>query len=188
MSKPWNEFDDADREIAEQVFIALDVAAGLSASLAAGESDPKAEQSVGMADLLAYAEGPSAVMDPRLARALMQSDRLRRDLDRVLRRGAVAELPRVAAASTGTVDTREADGYRIRLVPARSADGQTYVIIEMPEWLEEPPATLFLTQPDGSTIKQPLPEPDGGRIQMLVESTAPLVVGLADIEAEVILR
>ena len=69
-------------------------------------------------------------------------------------------FPKVAAASSGAVEGRDGENYRIRLRVSQAAPSQTYVIIELQDPASAAPSTILLGKPDGEYDVHALPEPD----------------------------
>ena len=69
-----------------------------------------------------------------LVAALGADPALRADFSLLIERSALQHLPRAAAAaSTGSLERREAGGCTLRLISSRAGDGQVYLLIELPE-------------------------------------------------------
>jgi len=180
----WKSLKPAQREAAGQVFDALSTLDTL-----VDRSD--AEQvggSIGFSDIFAFATDPRREMDNRLREALLSNPRLRRDLDRMLANRPVYRFRRVAAASSGEVDSREGDGFSIRLRSSRADPRHTFVNIELAAGTDKMPTMLFVCRDGQDYIKQALPEPQDGVIQLLIETDSDLVNALRDIQTEVFIR
>ena len=106
----------------------------------------------------------------------------------ILERTALHRLPRVAAASPGTITSRDGAGCRIRLQESRAEPDQTYVIIEVADAAGLSPAHMFIVDAGGQCRKFALPEARNGVIQFLVERQSDLLAGLLDIKTEVFLK
>jgi hypothetical protein len=185
MMGTWNGFTPKQKAAAAEMFGALSALDTLNDSLDDAGERPRR---IGFSDLYAYATRADSVMDDTLRRALDENQRLRQDLHCLLGKGAIHHFPRVAAASSGAVENREGDGFRIRLKQSRAVDTQTYVIIELAEGQTDTPTTLFVGNPDKEYVKQALPEAQDRTIQLLVESDSELVAALRDVQMEVFLR
>jgi hypothetical protein len=185
MMGTWESFTQGQKALAEKVFDAL---SSLDEVTRPREEGATAAETVGFADLFAYATEPDSVMDDPLQRALAESPRLRDDLDHLLSRNAIYRFPRAAAASSGAVESREGEGFRIQLRASRAVESQVYVIIELADQSAEPPKTIHLAEPEDRYSKYALPEAQGGTIQMLVEADSPLVAALRDVHTDVYLR
>jgi hypothetical protein len=184
MTDTWNDMEDEERMLAEEIFVALDGSAELIQSAVPSEASSGRLQFFA---LVAFATDPSARMTADLAQALLREPGRRRDLDALLRRDVVAHFGRVAAASSGEIELREVGAYRIRMLDSQSTDGQVYVIIELPEAASVPEMLVILRGED-DPIKEALPPAQDGQIQILTSADAPLVEGLRDISSEVVLR
>ena len=122
-----------------------------------------------------------------MAAALLQFPGLRDTLSGLLARAAVAAGPRVAAAATERrVSERHGDGFRLRLVPARGAADQTWILVV----LDAPapaPTRLTALPADGPPESVALEPPVDGTVQVLVETGSALVRSLADPTSDVFL-
>ena len=173
----------AELRFAEQVMDALSVADGLGAP-----ATPGTEARVGFSVLYAYATDPSFEPDPTTLRALEDDPRLRADFQRLIRNTALVRMPEVAAAGTGDIEAREAEGCRIVFRPSRADDKQIYVIVEMRDRTAPPPSMLFICYPDESCRRVSLPEGRDGRFQLLLEADSDVARGLRDIATEVFVK
>ncbi len=141
----------------------------------------------GMDRLYAYAIEPGRE-DAELERELRADPSLGEAFQRILERTALHRLPRVAAASPGTITSRDGAGCRIRLQESRAEPDQTYVIIEVADAAGLSPAHMFIVDAGGQCRKFALPEARNGVIQFLVERQSDLLAGLLDIKTEVFLK
>lgn len=169
---------------AEAVFVALD---GINA-LGSRPSDEAPRQSIGFKDLYRFATDPGQMMSPGLRQALHSNRRLRADLHHLLERMAVFSLPARAAASGGTITTRQGEGFRMTLRESRAERGQIYVIIRFGDTVMPPPKMLFVIDDDSGFRKLPLPAPSAGTVQLLLEADSDIVAALRDPRTEVFLR
>ncbi len=178
----WKDMTRTQRRTAEATFAAL---SSVDSLLDRDESDGGA---IGFADLRAFVSAAPGLRDQDVRLALMRDPRLRRDLDRLLAKTAVVHFPRAAAASSGDVEVREGEGFRLRIRRSQAVSGQCYVIIEMePEGLPMPTA-LFVKTAAGALDKHLLPDAQDRVIQLLVDEESDLVAGLRDPHTEVYLR
>ena len=163
---------------------ALDAAA-LAARLTGPAGRPAA---IGFAELYAYATDPAHVPRAELLLVLDEDERLRADFAALLRTTASIRLPQAAAASSGALSAREAEGCRISFRESKADAAQIYVIIELADTSAPAPGSLFVCGADQTVRKIALPEAQDGRIQLLLEADSDLVQGLRDIDTEVFLR
>ena len=171
------------RELSAQLFTAMRQMRELKRTREPSNTDTR----IGFERLYAYAVEPD-VLDPELDDALQADETLREDFQRLLDRTAMIRVPRVAAASPGTIMSRDGDGCRIRFQASRAEPNQTYVIIELTDKEAKAPAHLFVVDTENRCRKFPLPAARNGIIQFLVEQESDLLVGLLDIKTEVYLR
>jgi hypothetical protein len=146
-----------------------------------------AERPIGFSDVYAFATGLEQPTQA-LRQALLRDRRLRSALDRLLDKTSLYRFPKVAAASSGAIEGRDGDNYKIRLKVSQAAPRQTYVIIEFRDLVTNPPSAILFSKPDGEYNIHPLPEPDGKIIQILTDSDSALVTALRNVDTEVYLR
>ncbi len=156
-------------------------------ALQATRNDRSRARRVGMDRLYAYATEAGAE-DAELERELHADPDLGEAFRRILDRTALHRLERVAAASPGTIMSRDGDGCRIRFQESRAEPNQTYVIIELTDKEARAPAHLFVVDTENRCRKFALPAARNGIIQFLVEQGSDLLAGLLDIKTEVFLR
>ena len=185
MMGTWKTFTPRQKAVTEKAFEALST---LDALTEWGEAGGEKPRQIGFSDLFAYVTGPERAMDGELRRALGRDARLGVALDRLLDKVSLYHIPRLAAASSGLVESREGEGFRIRLRPSRSVASQTYVIIELFDPLAEPPKTMFLCTSSNQYGKYPLPAAQDGIIQILAETDSELVKSLGEVDTEVFLH
>ncbi len=155
--------------------------------IAADAPDDGEDRPVTARDLHAWLQtAASTALPPHLRRALTVSPRLRRDFDLLLERTADWHGPRAAAASSGRLDSRDGDGFRLRLAPSR-AGGQVYVLITLAGERRTPPTVLVVRSPDGDCFKWALPPAQAGVIQILADETADGLHLLRDPKSELFL-
>jgi len=148
---------------------------------------PNSGTRISFGRLYAYAVEPD-VLDPELDGALQADETLREDFQRLLERTAMIRVPRVAAASPGTIMSRVGDGCQIRFQASRAEPNQTYVIIDLTDKEARAPTNMFVVNSRSECMKFSLPPARNGIIQFLVEQGSDLLVGLLDIKNEVFLR
>lgn len=180
----WKTLTREQKAAAEQLFDAL---ATLDV-LTDADAERASSASVAFSDLYAFATQPGRAMDESMRRALARDSRLREGLERILDKTAVYHFPRVAAASAGAVESRDGEGFTIRLRISRAENTQTYVMIEIADGRDETPNTLIVRGPDGDYGKYPLPAAQDGVIQILADTDSDLVQALRDVDTEVFIR
>ena len=186
MTDAWKSLTPAQKRAAEETFAALSAFDYLMEG-AKDKAEDSAERPIGFGDVYAFATG----LEPptqALREALLRDRQLRSALDRLLDKTALYQFPKVAAAASGTAEGRDGDKYRIRLKVSRAAPRQTYVIIELQDQTFKLPSALFYRKPDGEYGVHPLPDPEGGVIQVLADSDSNLVTALRNVDTEVYLR
>jgi hypothetical protein len=179
MTERWNP-DGMAYRVASALF---DGAERASAILA----DAEGERGIGPTDLMGYISDPHHRRAARIEAALNVDAKLRGDFEHLMRRMAMVSIPRLAAASSGMVTTRTAEGCRITLRPSRADSSQVYVVIKLDD-LAAAPQSLFVWGSHRSPLRHPLPPPQGGNLQVLMDEASELVSALRDVDAEVFLR
>lgn len=168
MSTPWRSLSNAQRDGLQMAFV---TSHGADLLLDA-DDDAATPSGPSFAELFATATRPGP-LPPAIAQALLANPALRADFNLLLQRTARVHVPRAAAAASDALERREAGGYSLRLVPSRSAAGQVYLLIEVPDG-HEPPRRLVVSNPDGTTCKEDLPPPTERTIRLLKDANDPL--------------
>ena len=181
----WSAFTSKQKTAAELAFDALSTMDGITVH---GDSSEAGMRKIGFSDLYSFATRPDSIMDEELERALKQDDRLRESLDKLLDETALYHGDRVAAASTGKVDMREGEGFKIRFHESRAAPQHIYIIIELKDTKAPPPTSLFIRGSRPLYQKLALPRPQDGTIQILADLESEMVEALRDIDTRVFLR
>ena len=174
-----------DHDVARSVHTALDTARQLDVAAGMGPSESRSQFSG--TRLYAYATDPDVIDDPELAAALNRDSELATDFQQLLRRTALVRFPQVAAASSGAVSGRNAEGYQISFEPSRAEPTQTYVIIEVAADRDVAPKCLFLCREGRQTQKIALPPGRNGVIQVLLDNDDDVLVALRQPHSEVYL-
>jgi len=143
---------------------------------------------IAFADLYAYAVDPNHEPADRLLNALDTDAGLQADFQRLLRNTARYYMPEVAAASSGTLESREVDGCRIVFRPSRADPDQLYVIVEATADKAFNPEVLFVQFADGRSRRAPLPGAQNGKVQILLDRNSDIATGLLDISTEVYVK
>ena len=181
MSTSWRTLSRDQRERLQSEFVALH---GADLLLEA-ERDPAPPSRLPFSELFAAATTPGR-LPAATARALLANPRLRADFNLLLKRTARVHVPRAAAAASGTLERREADGYSLRLVPSRAGARQVYLLIDVPDG-QTPPRRLVITNPDGTVCKEDLPPPAKRTIRLLKDADDPLTRTFARPDSELFL-
>lgn len=175
MTARWNRLGPDGQAAVEAAFVALETAATLGrrgSAAGTGWLSPTA--------LWAHVTGAAEIPQARLAAALLENPGLRETLAGLLARAALSVGPRMAAAASDRpIDERGGDGFRLRLLPARGAVDQTWIMIAL-DRTEPAPARLIVLPLIGPPHTVPLDPPVGGVVQLLAEAGSDLVRVLAD--------
>ena len=180
MTGRWNDLGPDDRALVEASFVALETTALIGTEASAGAMpSPSA--------LWAHVTGVAVTPRTELAAALLRHPDLRVTLAGMVARVSIASGPRVAAAATGQrVRERSGDGFRLRLLPARGAPDQTWIMIAL-DTPNPAPTRLTVLPPDGVPETASLEAPVDGGVQLLAETASALVRALSDPTALVFL-
>ena len=136
-----------------------------------------------IASIVRFLNDPGHALTMEEQRALFADPRLRADYRRLKAQAAVAELPALAAASAGAVNTRRFDGGSVSIHPSR-VPGQSYVIVRF-SWPAGPPRMMLLEGADGIVLKRALPSGDTpGEIMMVVDERSPADAGFLRLLAD----
>ena len=119
--------------------------------------------------LYARAAGLDIAPDPALDRALEGSPGLRAAYARMLEKTSLYRLPVLAAAHSGSENSRTGEGCEIRIEQHPAYPDQAYVIIKVTEARESRPTTLIICDRDNHCEDYALPEMWDNTAQMVVE-------------------
>jgi hypothetical protein len=127
---------------------------------------------MGVAEIMQFLSDPGRSLSMDEQRSLFADPQLRADYRRLKSQVAVAELPALAAASTGDVSARRFDGGTVNVHPSR-VPGQVYVMLRF-SWPAGAPRTMLLEGAEGELVKRALPpaDPNGELMIVLNESSA----------------
>ena len=171
-----------DLDVAATVFGAFE-----SANRLAEAPVEAADARISGTRLYTYATDPGNLSDHDLEAALAVDPKLAGDFRRLLQRTALVRFPQVAAASSGAVSGRAADGYRISFEPSRAEPTQTYVIIDITADHDVGPKCLFLCREGRQTRKIALPPGRNGVVQILLDNDDEALIDLRHPDSEVYL-
>jgi hypothetical protein len=178
----WNTFTPEQVTVAERTFDAL---SNLDTLTAPNEVK---KRKFGFLDLYSFVTGFDCTLDVELEKALEHDKLLRDNLDCLLTETALYQAKQVAAASSGAIDTRQGEGFEIKLHQSHAAPRQTFIMIELKDPTAVPPTSMILSGPRVTCHKILLPEPQDGSIQILENNNSIVVVTLRDINTQVFLR
>lgn len=186
MQRGWNDWTESERARLETAF-----SAGHAADLwlDEGQGDTRAAE-IAMPALYRAASDPRAFLPASLVGRMATDPSLRADFNMLLERVSQCHFPRAAAASSGALTEREANGYKLRLKPSRANAEQVYLLIDLPDHgtaRENPPQGLKLQKSDGTILQTPLGAPAEGTIRVVLESASELVEALGDPASQIFL-
>jgi hypothetical protein len=124
---------------------------------------------LGVAEIVQFLSDAQRSLSIEEQRALFADPQLRADYRRLKSQLAVADLPALAAASSGDVSTRRFDGGTVSIHHSR-VPGQFYVVMRFNLRSSQPRAVL-LENAVGDLVKRPLPPADANGEVMIVLDT-----------------
>ena len=145
-----------------------------------GEGKTKAKPQM----MFDYATNPNYQPDDEFLQLLGSDQNIQNDFTIMLQNISHQFMPRVAAASTGSIDIREIDGFKLKFLQSKAQAEQIYIVIEMQE-TDDPPGMLFIKEPKGSIKRIALPKFSNGRVQLLFDVRDPDLIALRNINSEV---
>jgi len=152
-----------------------------------GKEDKTTQARPGFTELYAYAHDPAYTPSSGLLLALSHDLRLRHDFNRLINKQALASFPRAAAASSGDIQQREEDGFRLTLKPSRADPTQIYLIIESID-RDESPRLMFVQIEEEPVYRLVLDGFEDGEAQILLNEQEDIVKALRNFKSDVILR
>jgi hypothetical protein len=138
----------------------------LYAARAAMEGRSRSAPRMGVAEIMQFLNDPARSLSIEEQRSLFTDPQLRADFRRLKSQTAIADLPALAAASSGDVSTRRFEGGTLTIHQSR-IPGQVYVILRF-DRLQGAPRTMLLEPPGMELIKRTLPAADPNGEVMLV--------------------
>jgi hypothetical protein len=140
----------------------------LYAARAAMEDTSRSTLRIGIAEIMQFLNDPRRSLSMEEQRSLFANPQLRADYRRLKSQVAVADLPALAAASVGDVNTRRFEGGTVSIHRSRVAD-QIYVVLRF-DRLPGTLRTLLLENTRGDIIKRTLPAADpNGEILLVLD-------------------
>jgi hypothetical protein len=140
----------------------------LYAARSALSETKRSPRRLGVAEIVQFLADPERSLSMEEQRSLFADPQLRADYRRLKSQVAVAELPALAAASAGDVNSRRFDGGTVSIHPSR-VQGQIYVILRFSR-PTNPPRTMLLEDTEGDLVKRSLPPADGnGEVMMVLD-------------------
>jgi hypothetical protein len=127
---------------------------------------------LGVAEILQFLNDPRRALSMEEQRSLFADPQLRADYRRLKSQAPMVELPALAAASSGDVDSRRFEGGTVSIHPSR-VPGQVYVVLRF-AWPGGPPRAMLLENSGGDLMKRALPPagPQGEVVIILDEKNA----------------
>jgi len=150
---------DSDHDIADR-------ADRLYAARTALSETRRPKHRFGVAEIIGFLNDPNRSLTSEEQRALFTDPRLRADYRRLKAQATTFELPALAAASSGNVNSRRFEGGSISIHPSR-VPGQTYVILRF-SGAEGTPRMVLLESTAGDIVKRAIPAADQEGQAMMV--------------------
>ena len=185
MSRRWSMFGEAERAAMERRF-AVDL--GADELVSAEAPDAVAESPLRFDELYVAAIDPIGSFDKQLSNRLAGDAASRATFEAILRDRALCWFPAAAASSSGNLDIREEDGFRIWIRPSSAGGDQMYVLIRLAEGRTETPSTLVALPPQGSPARAVLPEAIDGIFQLIERADSALLRAIRDSSSKLALR
>ena len=127
---------------------------------------------LGVAELVRFLQRSDVVLSTSQQRALFASTKLRADFHFIKARLAKLDLPALAAASSGSVASRQLQGGSVHIHPSRVED-QAYVIVRISD-RQKAPHPIVLESGTGEVVKRALPAVDAkGEIMLVLDRKSP---------------
>jgi hypothetical protein len=124
----------------------------------------------GIAEIVQFLSDPTRSLTPEEQRALFTDPRLRADYRRLKAQATTFEMPALAAASSGNVETRRFDGGSIAIHRSR-LPGQLYIIVRF-DRPDVSPRAMLLESTSGELVKRALPGADQqGQVMMVLSES-----------------
>ena len=185
MSLRWSMMKEVERAEMSRKF-ALDLAAD---EMAAGEAPAVTEERpLRFDELYAAAEDPVAALSEALSARLAADEGACATFEAILWDRSVCWFPAAAAASSGGLDMREEEGFRIWIRPSSAGRDQVYVLIRAAEGQSPQPAALVALPRDGPPARADLPEAIDGVYQLIESAESTLVRAIRDSASKLALR
>lgn len=138
----------------------------LYAARAALAETERPSRHLGVAEIVRFLSDTGRKLSMEEQRALFADPKLRADFRRLKSQFSVADLPALAAASSGDVSTRRFDGGTVSIHASR-VPGQVYVVMRFDGPSGHPRAVL-LENNVGGLVKRSLPPADANGEVMIV--------------------
>ena len=185
MSRRWSAIQEAERSEMARRF-ADDLAAD---ELVAGEAPAEADARPPRFDeLYSAAMAPVAALSDSLSVSLETDVAVRTAFEAMLQDCALCWFPAAAAASSGDLNLREEEGFRIWIRPSSAGGDQVYVLIRAEEGRTGKAVALVALPPDGPPVREALPEAIDGVYQLIERSDSALVRAIRDSASKLALR
>ena len=144
----------------------------LYAARAALDESHCPEDRLGVAELVRFLQRPDSILSIGQLRALFASARLRADFGLIKSRLVKLDLPALAAASSGSVASRQFQGGSVHIHPSRVED-QAYVVVRISD-RQKAPHSILLESGTGEVVKRALPAADArGEIMLVLDRKSP---------------
>lgn len=137
----------------------------------------------GIAEIVQFLSDPTRSLTAEEQQALFTNPRLRDDYRRLKAQATTFELPALAAASDGAVNSRRFEGGTISIHPSR-VPGQIYVILRFSRPADAP-RMMLLESSSGDLLKRALPAADQqGEVMMVLNERSETDAGFLRLLAD----
>ena len=137
----------------------------------------------GVAEIVQFLNDPSHSLTAEEQRALFTDPRLRADYRSLKAQATTFELPALAAASSGAVNSRRFEGGSVSIHPSR-VPGQIYVILRFSS-PSVAPRMMLLESTTGDLVKRALPSADQqGEVMMVLNERSEADAGFLRLLAD----
>ena len=177
----WSQLEEKHQNAAETLFCALSAAHHLQ------DAEP-GEKTISFLELRRFVNHPDKPISQEIIHALLTTPRLQRDMNRLIRERSICYFPRQAAADSGELISREANGFQVHVHPSQVEQTQMFVLIHLAAGKKVVPKTMFILKSGCPPVKRALPPPQDGVIQLLEDAETDVVRALRDLDTEIYLN
>ena len=151
-------------------------------------SEGNAKARIPFSKIYAYVNDPNFTDTDDFEKSLAKDQAAQTDLDRLLEKSALLFMPKLAAASSGSVTRRETDDALITLTPSRAEPDQLYLQIEMKDLNAFVPTRMYARLDNTPWLRLNLPSFVNAKAQVLLSAGDKIAQIIAAPDGEVYLR
>ena len=145
------------------------------------------ESSLSLGDIYKFVTGRMFINTRELNTQLKNNNVLKDHLSNLLNQLNLCHLPRLAAASSGVIETREGDDFKLKMMTSLSDPDQIFVTIELHRTKSRRPSSLVVKSPQNNFYTGSLQEFESTIFQLIEGAESPLITALKDPGSEVYL-